>query len=96
MSPIPDSMPQGPCPACRGITLRGIEKRRIVDDGKDRERFVARIEEAVSAVGTVIYAWLHSTNHAHILLRSGPKGLPAFMRSAGGLWSVCRGGNSFG
>jgi len=27
-----------------------------------------------------IYAWALMTNHAHILVRSGPRGLPGFMR----------------
>jgi REP element-mobilizing transposase RayT len=30
--------------------------------------------------GTSIYAWSVMTNHAHILLKSGPQGLPQFMR----------------
>ena len=29
---------------------------------------------------TSIYAWALMTNHAHILLRSGPSGLPRYMR----------------
>jgi len=29
---------------------------------------------------TPVYAWALMTNHAHVLLRSGPKGLPGFMR----------------
>ena len=62
------------------VMVRGIESRRIVDDRKDREKFVGRIGEASSATGTVIYAWSLMTNHAHILVRSGPKGLPTFMR----------------
>jgi len=59
--------------------VRGIEKRRIVDDKKDRENFVGRIEKSASATGAIIYAWSLLTNHAHLLLRSGPKGLLAFM-----------------
>lgn len=62
------------------VMVRGIERRRIVDDGKDRGAFLARLAEAAASTGMVIYAWSLMTNHAHILLRSGPRGLPAFMR----------------
>ncbi len=62
------------------VMVRGIEKRRIVDDGKDRGNFLARLGDAAAATGMVIYAWALLPNHAHMLLRSGPKGLPAFMR----------------
>jgi REP element-mobilizing transposase RayT len=60
--------------------VRGIEKRKIVDDDKDRDRFVSRLEKCASDTNTVIYAWALLPNHAHILLRSGPRGLAAFMR----------------
>jgi REP element-mobilizing transposase RayT len=62
------------------VMVRGIEKRRIVDDEKDRETFIARLGEAAANTGMVIYAWSLMPNHAHLLLRSGPQGLPAFMR----------------
>jgi REP element-mobilizing transposase RayT len=62
------------------VIVRGIEKRRIVNDRKDREEFVSRLGEVSSKTGTTIYAWALMANHAHILLRSGPKGLPGFMR----------------
>jgi putative transposase len=62
------------------VMVRGIEKRRIVDDAKDRRRFVARLGEAAVSKGMAVYAWSLMTNHAHLLLRSGPGGLPSFMR----------------
>lgn len=62
------------------VIVRGIEKRRIVDDQKDRENFVSRLGEMASATGTTIYAWALMTNHAHILAHSGQSGLPTFMR----------------
>ncbi len=36
--------------------------------------------QVASQTYTDIYAWALMTNHAHILLRSGPAGLPKFMR----------------
>jgi len=62
------------------IILRGMEKRRIVDDDKDRQNFVKRLGDLSEETETKIYAWSLLTNHAHLLLRSGPWGLPKFMR----------------
>ena len=47
------------------VMVRGIEKRRIVDDAKDRRRFAARLGEAAISKGTTIYAWSLMGNHAH-------------------------------
>ncbi len=62
------------------VMVRGIERRRIVDDGKDRGTFMARLGAAAASTGMAIYAWALLPNHAHILVRSGPHGLPVFMR----------------
>jgi putative transposase len=62
------------------VIVRGIEKRRIVDDTKDRENFVTRMGEIALESATTIYAWALMTNHAHVLLRSGTRGLSVFMR----------------
>jgi REP element-mobilizing transposase RayT len=62
------------------VIVRGIEKRRIVDDRRDREALVSRMGEAGTSTGTAIYAWSLMTNHVHMLLRSGQAGLPRFMR----------------
>ncbi|MDA8141019.1 MAG: transposase [Desulfobacteraceae bacterium] len=62
------------------VIVRGIEKRKIVDDDQDRGEFIERLGEISQITQTVIYAWSLMTNHAHILLRSGTAGLPSFMR----------------
>lgn len=62
------------------VIIRGIEKRRIVDDRKDQLNFVTRLGELASETGTGIYAWALMTNHAHILLRSSEIGLSGYMR----------------
>jgi len=62
------------------VICRGIEKQEIVTDDRDRDNFVTRLGQSASASRTVIYAWALMTNHAHILLRSGPGGLSQFMR----------------
>jgi len=60
--------------------VRGIEKREIVSGEKDREAFVSRMGDLVEDTRTKIYAWALMSNHAHVLLRSGPKGVARFMR----------------
>jgi REP element-mobilizing transposase RayT len=62
------------------VIVRGIEKRRIVDDQKDCEAFVTRLGDIVTDTKTGIYAWSLMNNHAHLLVRSGPLGLSQFMR----------------
>jgi len=62
------------------VIIRGIERRKIVDDRKDRENFVERVGRATSETRTSIYAWALMPNHAHFLLRSGQAGISTFMR----------------
>ena len=62
------------------VMVRGIERRRIVNDVADRNNFVKRLGELSEATNTSIYAWALLTNHAHILLRSSEIGLSDFMR----------------
>lgn len=62
------------------VIVRGIERGKIVADRQDRAAFVARMGDLAAATQTSIYAWALLPNHAHLLLRSGPQGLPKFMR----------------
>ncbi|NNL74947.1 MAG: hypothetical protein HKO68_01280 [Desulfobacterales bacterium] len=62
------------------VMVRGIEKRRIVNDVADRKNFIKRLGELSVSTKTNIYAWALMTNHAHILLRSAEIGLSGFMR----------------
>jgi putative transposase len=62
------------------VIVRGIEKKNIVKDDEDRKSFVKRLGTVASETDTAIYAWSLMSNHAHILLRSGPKGLTQYMR----------------
>ena len=66
--------------ALHHVMVRGIEGRRIVDDELDRRKFVARVGELASATDTKVYAWALLSNHAHLLVASGAKGLAQFMR----------------
>ncbi len=62
------------------VIIRGIERRRIVDDDDDCQGFVDRLGQLSIDLKTPVYAWALMTNHAHLLIRSGPEGLPSFMR----------------
>jgi REP element-mobilizing transposase RayT len=60
--------------------VRGIEKRRIIDDETDRRNFVRRLGALAEETRTPIYAWALMSNHVHILLCSEAWGLAKFMR----------------
>ena len=62
------------------VIIRGLERGAIVKDNADRAAFVTRLGAMAQATGTTIYGWALLPNHAHVLLRSGPAGLPRFMR----------------
>ena len=62
------------------VIVRGIEKRKIVNDRTDRKDFVRRLSELAESTETAIYAWALMSNHAHILLRNSAFGLSGFMR----------------
>ena len=62
------------------VIVRGIEKRKIVNDTTDRKDFVSRMGQIAVETGTAIYAWSLMSNHAHILLRSSSFGLSLYMR----------------
>ena len=62
------------------VIIRGLERGAIVKDDADRAAFVTRLGAVAQATGTTISAWALLPNHAHVLLRSGPAGLPRFMR----------------
>jgi REP element-mobilizing transposase RayT len=60
--------------------IRGIDKRRIVDNERDRREFVRRLGSLAEETRTPIYAWALLSNHAHLLLCSGSLGLAKLMR----------------
>jgi putative transposase len=61
--------------------VRGIERRAIFRDDKDRADFVARLVRLVGATGLHVYAWALLPNHAHLLIRTGVRPLSRVMRS---------------
>jgi hypothetical protein len=59
---------------------RGIERRKICRDNKDREDFIERLARILPETETACYGWSIMTNHAHFLFRSGGVGLATLMR----------------
>ncbi len=62
------------------VIIRGIERKKIFRDDKDRHDFIDRLEDLLSATHTACYAWALLSNYAHLLLRSGDTGLSNLMR----------------
>jgi len=55
------------------VMIRGIERRNIFDDNKDRDNLLSRLEELIPATKTSCYAWSFLSNHAHFLFRTGTR-----------------------
>jgi putative transposase len=66
--------------ALHHIIIRGIERKRIFEDDKDREDFLDRLSGLVEETMTPCYAWALMTNHVHILLRTGTVPVASIMR----------------
>ena len=62
------------------IIIRGIERRKIFRDDKDRDNFIDRLSNLLPATQTACYAWAFLPNHAHFLFRSGVAGISNLMR----------------
>lgn len=56
--------------ALHHIIVRGIEKRQIFEDDKDRDQFIQRLDDILTETETPIYAWALIPNHAHFLLKT--------------------------
>jgi len=74
-------MPRVFYPAFCRIIIRGIERRKIFRDNKDRDNLVERVEHLIPATNTACYAWAFLSNHAHFLFRSGDAGLSTLKES---------------
>ena len=61
------------------IMIRGIERRKIFRDDRDRDDFLERLSDILPATKTSCYAWSFLSNHAHFLLRSGESGISKVM-----------------
>jgi len=62
------------------VMARGIERRKLFRDDKDRNSFLHRLADILEETQTQCYAWALIPNHFHILLRTGPTPLSKVMR----------------
>jgi REP element-mobilizing transposase RayT len=53
------------------VMIRGIERRKIFRNNKDREDFLERLARLLPETRTVCYGWAFLSNHAHFLFRTG-------------------------
>jgi putative transposase len=65
------------------IMIRGIERRNIFKNDKDREDFLDRLSILLPETQTSCYAWVLIPNHAHFLFRTGQVPLATFMLIVG-------------
>ena len=62
------------------IIIRGIERRKIFKDNKDKDNFLDRLDTLLPEIKTFCYAWALLSNHAHFLFRTGDTPLSTLMR----------------
>ena len=78
-------MPRGPRLDAPGVLhhvmVRGLERRAIFRDDRDRADFIRRLAGLGTAGDITVYAWALLPNHAHLLLRTGRRSLARSMRA---------------
>jgi len=62
------------------ITCRGIERRKIFMDDKDRSRFFALLTGSLETYQVVLNAYIMMTNHFHLLIQTKKANCSEFMR----------------
>lgn len=60
--------------------VRGLDRKQIYRDDKDREEFLIRLERVLEKTGCTCYAWSLMPNHYHLLMRSGRESISTLMR----------------
>jgi REP element-mobilizing transposase RayT len=73
-------MPRGPRLDAPGVLhhvmVRGLERRAIFRDHRDRRDFVQRLAALTQARAWSVYAWALLPNHLHLLVRTAQRPLP--------------------
>jgi hypothetical protein len=62
------------------VIVRGIERKDLFVHETGRQRFVDKLGDYVSATGCSLCAWTQMSNHVHLLMKSGNRGIPGIMR----------------
>jgi len=72
-------MPRGPRLDTPGslhhVMVRGLERRTIFRDDRDRAEFLSRLARVHERTGLEILAWALLPNHVHLLVRTPPVGV---------------------
>jgi REP element-mobilizing transposase RayT len=66
--------------ALHHIICRGIERKRIFRDNKDRDSFLSRLGGILQDTSTQCFAWALIPNHFHLLLKTGDMPITEVMR----------------
>ncbi len=66
--------------ALHHVIIRGIEKKAIFRDKRDKDNFVERLGRVLLDTSTPCYAWALMSNHVHLLLRTGLVPIATIMR----------------
>jgi REP element-mobilizing transposase RayT len=66
--------------ALHHIIVRGIERRKIFYDDRDRDNLLKRLGVVLTETKTPCFAWALIPNHLHLLLRTGGAPIATVMR----------------
>ena len=67
--------------ALNHIMVRGIERRNIFLDTKDKQFFIKRLGKVLTDTGTNCFAFALMDNHFHLLLQTGVNSISSVMQS---------------
>lgn len=70
------------------VTLRGVERRRIFSEDRERERFIERVADGVETHGVRLYLYCLMGNHAHLVLETPRGNIEQFMHGLNTAYSV--------
>lgn len=62
------------------VTCRGIERRKIYMDSKDRAKFLALLTDSLEIYQVVLHAYVMMKNHFHLLIQTRKANCSEFMR----------------
>jgi REP element-mobilizing transposase RayT len=62
------------------LYTRGIERKEIFRDNKDKEEFLSRLADALDKTKSACYAWALMPNHIHLMVRTGKGSLSDIVR----------------
>jgi putative transposase len=62
------------------IIARGNENRKLFEDKKDYQEFLARLGDILTHTQTICYAWALIPNHFHLFLRTSTVSIATIMR----------------